>query len=68
MERQFQIGNLVAHKSNGVIGIIVEEIQSRIGMFDDKNKTDCLFSIVWFDGISHLGTNHWRHELEKVSS
>jgi len=63
-----KVGDLIAHKSNGVIGIIVKEVQSRISMFDDKNKDDGLFSIVWFNGFGHIATNHWWHELEKVSS
>ena len=62
-----QVGDLVAHKSNGVIGIIIEEVQSRINMLDGKYKDDGLFSIRWFDGITHHHTNHWWHELEIIS-
>ncbi len=35
-----QIGDLVAHKSNGVLGIIVEEIQSRIIRRHDKKREE----------------------------
>ena len=61
-----QVGDLVAHKSNGVLGIIVEEIQSRINMLDDKNIEDGLFSINWLDEIGSTN-NHWLHELVKMN-
>lgn len=62
-----QVGDLIAHKSHGVIGIIVKEVQSRISPFE-SDRLAGLFSIVWFDGFGHIATNHWCHELEKVSS
>jgi len=62
-----KVGDLIAHKSNGVLGVIVKEVQSRISMLDNNYPEDGLFSIRWFDGITHHHTNHWWHELEKMS-
>ena len=62
-----QIGDLVTHKSNGVVGLIVEEVQSRIVDPDTQREEGALYSIRWFDEITYHHTNHWWHELNKIS-
>jgi hypothetical protein len=63
-----QVGDLVTHKSNGVLGLIVEEVQSRIVDSDTLREEGALYSIRWFDAITYHHTNHWWHELEVISA
>ena len=65
-----QVGDLVTHNSNGVIGLIVEEVQSGTWQTtegDTLREEGALYSIKWFDEITYHHTNHWWHELNKIS-
>jgi len=62
-----QVGDLVTHNSNGVIGIIIQEVKSRVCDLGDLREEGGLFSIRWFDEITYHHTNHWWHELSKIS-
>jgi len=64
---KMQVGDLVTHNSNGVIGLVVKEVQSRIVDPDTQREEGALYSIRWFDEITYHHTNHWWHELNKIS-